>query len=128
MIKGWSFPINVDYKTGKIVSVSDNKAVKQSVNMILQTQVRERKIFGDYGSNLKSFMFEVVDPNYISSFKQSVERSISSCEPHVSEVNVDVHASSGAVSKIISEIEYLTDVSPESEKIRKVLDVNGENE
>ena len=119
--------MNVDRKTGKIMSVSDRQAIKQSVNMILQTQMHERKIFGDYGSNLKYFMFEVVDPNYISSFKQSVEHSISYCEPHVNEIDVNVRVSSGAVSKIIADIEYSTDVSSESEKIHKIVDVNDEN-
>lgn len=110
------------------MSVADNKAVKQSVNMILKTQIGERRIFEDYGSELRSFMFDVIDPNYVSSFKKSVERSITDCEPHVSKISVDVRADSGLVSKIISEIEYSTDIYPGIEKIHKTLDMNGENE
>ncbi len=128
VIEGWRFPIGIDGATGKIMSVCDNEAIKQSVNMILQTQVQEREIFGDYGSNLRSFMFDVIDPNYVSSFKRSVEQSISNCEPHVNEISVEVRAEGGSTSKIVSEIEYSTDIYPEIEKIYKTLNINGENE
>ena len=128
ILDGWSFPIDVDEETGKIKSVSDNDAVKQSVNMILKTQILERKIFSQYGSNIRSFMFDIVNSGYVSSFRKSVEDSILSCEPHVKSIEVSVNASSGPVSEIVSEIEYLTDILPTREKIYKTISVSDENE
>ena len=50
IIEGWSFPIDIDKKSGKIRTISNNETIKQSVNMILKTQPFERKIFQYYGS------------------------------------------------------------------------------
>ena len=71
IIEGFGFPIDIDETSGKIKTVDNNKTVKQSINMILKTQIMEHKIFKNYGSELKSFMFDIVDSNYIYSFKIS---------------------------------------------------------
>ena len=116
VIEGWSFPIEVDSKTGKIKTTNNNDVIKQSVNMILKTQIMERKIFSNYGSELKSFMFGIVDSNYISSFKKNVRESIKRWEPHVVDIKVDARANSGPVSKIEADVEYVTDILPVVEK------------
>lgn len=121
-IKGWKFPIDVDNETGKIKSVTDNDAIKQSVTMILQTQIFERKIFSRYGSELRSFMFDVIDSSYISSFKKSVKDSILSCEPYIQDLNVSVTAKSGPISKITAKVEYTTKFSSVVNEIYKSID------
>ena len=121
-IKGWKFPIDVDNETGKIKFITNNDTIKQSITMILQTQIFERKIFSRYGSELRSFMFDIVDSNYISSFKKSVKNSIVSCEPYVKDLNVSVTASNGPISKITAEIEYTTKFSPIVDKVYKTID------
>lgn len=121
-VKGWKFPININSESGKIESVNDNVAIKQSVKMILQTQIFERKIFSHYGSELRSFMFEVIDPSYISSLQKSVYNSINSCESYVKNLDVSITASNGPTSKITAEIEYNTPFSPVVEKVYKTVD------
>ena len=126
LLEGWSFPINIDEKRGKIQSGADSKAIKQSVNMILKTQIMERKIFPDYGSELKSFMFEIVDSNYVHSFKKSIQTAIERCEPHVVNIDVQAKANRGPISKIEAVIDYTTDISPEIEQAFKSVDLDNE--
>ena len=121
IIEGWSFPIDIDQKSGQIKTVYNNEVVKQSVNMILKTQIMEHKVFSDYGSELKSFMFGIVDSNYIRSFKKSVESAISSWEPHVTDIKIEAKSNSGPISRIEVDIEYTTDISPEVEKTKKSI-------
>lgn len=121
IIEGWSFPIDIDQKSGQIKTVCNNEVVKQSVNMILNTQIMEHKVFSDYGSELKSFMFGIVDSNYIRSLKKSVEVAISRWESHVIDIKVEAKSNSGPISRIEANIEYITDISPEIEKAKKSI-------
>ncbi|MBO6127129.1 MAG: GPW/gp25 family protein [Clostridia bacterium] len=124
IIEGFGFPIDIDETSGKIKTVNNNQAVKQSINMILKTQIIEHKIFKNYGSELKSFMFGIVDSNYIYSFKKSVETAIKKWEPHVNEMIVDVKSSAGATSEIEANIEYTTDISPTIERTKRKININ----
>ena len=123
-LEGWSFPIDIDEQSGKIKTVVDNKLVKQSVNMILQTQIMEHKIFRDYGSEMKSFMFEVVDSNYVHSFKKSIETAIKKWEPHIVNMDISVNANKGPISNIKANIDYTTDISPELEQTTKSISLD----
>ena len=48
VIKGWKFPIQINESNGRIQTVEDNECVKQSVKMILSTQLYERKMAALY--------------------------------------------------------------------------------
>jgi phage baseplate assembly protein W len=124
IIEGWKFPIDVNKKTGKIETVHDNETVKQSVNMILKTHVMERKIMTNFGSEVNSFMFGIVNANYISSFKKSIKSSIENWEEHVKTMDIKIKAAGGPVSRIEAEIEYTTDISPIVERAVKQINAN----
>ncbi len=124
VIKGWKFPIQVDEVTGKIKTVEDNENIKQSVRVILETQKYERKIFPNFGTDLRSYMFEVVNPNFISGLRKSIETSLKMWESHIEDLNVAVNASSGPISKVEVAIDYITDIEPTQERVKKRIDSN----
>lgn len=124
VIKGWKFPIQVDEVTGKIKTVEDNEDIKQSVRIILETQKNERKIYPNFGTDLRSYMFEVVDHVFISNISNTIESSIKMWATHLEDMNVAVNASSGAISKIEVNIDYITDIEPIQERIYKRIDKN----
>lgn len=123
-LKGWKFPIQVDADTGKIKTVENNESVRQSIKIILETQQYERKIFPSFGTNLRSFMFEVVDPQFISSLKKAIDSSLRTWEEHIVDMNVSVRASSGVVSVVEANIDYVTDFEPTQERISRRIDAN----
>lgn len=122
VIKGWKFPIQLDEVTGKMKTVEDNENIKQSVRMILETQKEERKVVPDFGSELRSYMFEVVNPTFISDVKRSVRAAIETWQDHINDLNVSVKATDGAVAKVEVNIDYITDIEPTQERITKKLD------
>ncbi len=124
VIKGWKFPIQVDEVTGKIKTVEDNEDVKQSIRIILETQKNERKIYPNFGTDLRSYMFEIVDHVFISNIKNTIESSIKMWATHIEDMNVAVNASSGAISKIEVNIDYITDIEPIQERLYKRVDKN----
>ncbi|MDR1364947.1 MAG: GPW/gp25 family protein [Oscillospiraceae bacterium] len=127
IIEGWKFPININSKTGKIETVCDNAAIKQSVEMILKTQIMERKVVPNYGSELRSYVFTVIDANSVSSFKKAIKYAIENWEKHVQTIKVSTRATSGPVSRMQAEIEYTTDINPTPETITKEINMSGVN-
>ena len=125
VIRGWKFPIEVDENTGKIKMIEDNENVKQSIKIILQTQKSERKVVPTFGTDLRSFMFEIVDPIFISTLTRAIESSLTMWEEHIEDLNVSVRASSGPVSEVVANIDYMTDITPIQERLTRKLDVNG---
>ena len=76
ILKGWKFPIQVDEDTGKIKTIEDNENVRQSIRIILGTQRYERKIVFNFGTDLRAFMFEIVNPEFISTLKEAIISSL----------------------------------------------------
>ncbi len=124
VIKGWKFPIQVDEDNGKIKTVEDNENVKQSVKMILNTQRQERKIFRDFGTNTRNFMFEIVDPPMMTSLKSTIERSLKKWEKHIRDLNISVNASATPVSTVNASIDYITDIEPTQERVVNAIETN----
>lgn len=120
-IRGWKFPVQVDKDTGKIMTVEDNENVKQSVKIILQTQVYERKIVPEFGTNIRSYMFEVVDPSFIQDIKRSITGALKKWESHILDLNVMVKADGGPISTINTDIDYVTDIIPVQERVTKQI-------
>lgn len=122
ILKGWKFPIALDKVTGKIKTVEDNENIKQSVRMILETQKEERKVVPEFGSDLRSYMFEVVNTTFVSGVKSSVRSAIERWQEHIMDLNVSVNASNGSVAKVEVNIDYITKLEPTQERFTKKLD------
>lgn len=124
VIRGWNFPVQLDKDTGRIKTVEDNENIKQSIKIILLTQIRERKIVPSFGTNIKSFLFDIVDPAFISDLRKSVTNSLKRWEKHIVDLNVSVSSEGGSVSVINVNIDYITDISPNQERVTHSINVN----
>ncbi len=125
-IKGWKFPIQVDKDTGKIQMIEDNENVKQDVRIILGTEQYERKIYANFGTNTRSFMFETVDPVFMTNLKRTIEDSLKIWEKHISELDVEVNAPPGPISKVEVNIDYTTDIIPVQERYTHEINTSGD--
>lgn len=56
---GWSFPPTFDKEAG-IIMVSNEEDIAQSLNILLNTNLGERVMLPDYGSDLIKFIFEPI--------------------------------------------------------------------
>ncbi len=121
-LKGWKFPIQIDEKNGRIATVEDNENIRQSIKLILGTHRYERKIFQNFGTDLRAFMFEIVDPGLVSTLKRTINSSLENWEKHIEELDVSVKASTGPVSTLEALIDYVTDIEPTAERINTKID------
>lgn len=122
VLTGWKFPIQLDEVTGKIKTVEDNQNIKQSIRMILDTQLQERKIVPNFGSEIRSYMFGVVNPIYIADIRRSVRSAIEMWQKNIRDLNVSVKATDGPIAKVEVNVDYITNIEPTQEIFTKKLD------
>ena len=103
---GMKFPPQIDPATGRFVTVSGNKAVKESLYLILMTQTTERLVRPGFGSEIMTYTFMDTGTTMMSIFKRNITETILSQEPRISDVDVSMEyrESQGA---IIININYL---------------------
>ena len=122
VLTGWKFTIQLDEVTGKIKTVEDNQNIKQSIRMILDTQLQERKIVPNFGSEIRSYMFGVVNPIYIADIRRSVRSAIEMWQKNIRDLNVSVKATDGPIAKVEVNVDYITNIEPTQERFTKKLD------
>ena len=79
--------INITFKkhpvTGDIVVSKDASAIKQAIVNLLLTNRGERVFQPDYGSNIRSQLFEPLDYATAASIKSSILYTIAKFEPRI---------------------------------------------
>ena len=87
---GMKFPPQIDPATGRFVTVSGNRAVKESLYLILMTQTTERLVRPEFGSDIMSFTFMDTGTTVMSMFRRNITETILNQEPRISDVDVDM--------------------------------------
>jgi phage baseplate assembly protein W len=80
---GWSFPPTFDLRRGNVDMVSDEKDIRQSIEIILFTNFRERVMKPEFGSSLQDYVFETLDSVTINRMKDVIRYAILDFEPRV---------------------------------------------
>ena len=85
---GVTFPPQIDPATGRFKMSKGSQSVKESIYLILMTQVTERITRPDFGTRTASYVFMDVNLTELTMMKRDLEDSIMSQEPRVSDVEV----------------------------------------
>ena len=102
----WSFPIEVDPKTGKIKMSSKTTETRQSILLLLKTVRGEREVQPLYGSRLNQFAFEPISYELIREITEEVIRTISYWEKRVEAVDVQILEQDKENSQLLFQISY----------------------
>lgn len=100
-MSGWSFPIRIDENTGKIKTTTYERDIKESIYIILTTNIGERLGNPQFGSKVFEYMFEPINDSLISDIEIDVKKAIEKWEKRIDEINVSTSvddASQGIVS------------------------------
>ena len=102
---GMKFPPEVNRATGRFVTVNAEESVRQSLYLILMTQISERPIRPEFGSELMSYTFMDINVNSINWIIRTIKEQIALQEPRVTDVSVvpEVTDNSG---KVLFDIRY----------------------
>jgi hypothetical protein len=87
---GLKFPIQVNKATGRAIMSQKEISVKESVYIILMTQKGERFTRPDFGSRILSYTFMDTSVTRINMMAREIEQTITTQEPRISQVDVDV--------------------------------------
>ena len=78
--------------TDDLLVKKEDAAVKQAILNLLLTEKGERLYNAQYGSDLRSHLFEPLDFGTAGSIKDSIIRTIRNYEPRVGDIGVEVDA------------------------------------
>ncbi|MGK0365692.1 MAG: phage baseplate assembly protein W [Saprospiraceae bacterium] len=89
--KGWSFPVEFSGKTKKVVMVSDEEDIAQSLFLLLSTMPGERVTNPHYGCRLHNMTFENIDSSVEYQMRDAIRTSVLFFEPRISldEIKID---------------------------------------
>jgi phage baseplate assembly protein W len=96
---GVTFPPQIDPATGRFKMSSGSQSVKESIYLILMTQVTERLTRPSFGTETASYVFMDVSLTELTIMRRDLTNSILRQEPRVSAVDIttDMQAQQGYI-------------------------------
>jgi len=104
---GWGFPPVFSSSNKTVVTVRDAEDVKQSLHILLTTELNERVMRSDYGCNLSPLLFENITVTLLTKIKEIIKQSILKYEPRIDLENIYFGSDDSKEGIIVIEIEYL---------------------
>ncbi|MBO6215232.1 MAG: GPW/gp25 family protein [Lachnospiraceae bacterium] len=103
--KGMKFPPEINMATGRFMTVSEEESVRQSIYLILTTQVSERPMRPEFGSNLMSYTFMDINAGSIGWITRSIKEQIMLQEPRISDLDVNPEITDNS-GRVLFDIRY----------------------
>jgi phage baseplate assembly protein W len=86
--RGWSFPVSFN---GRTVQLSEEeKDIKESLVILLNTTMGERVMRPDYGTSLENMIFESINVTTASIIINRLKRAILFHEPRITNTEIDL--------------------------------------
>lgn len=105
--QGWAFPPGFSSEDKTVLLVEKEEDIRQSLMILLSTQLGERVMQPNFGCNLQSVVFEKADKPTRTLIRDTVETAIIYHEPRIKLLSVNVENDNDTEGKIILEIIYL---------------------
>ncbi|MFC7724184.1 GPW/gp25 family protein [Nocardioides sp. GCM10028917] len=102
---GWAFPISLD-ASGSVAVASAEDDVRQSIRIILGTNLGERAMRPDFGSGIRAFVFEAISTTTLTLLRTRVEDALVRWEPRIRVERVEVALPSRASSQVNISVDY----------------------
>lgn len=103
---GWSFPPTFDSNTKTLATVSDEEDVRQSLQILMSTQLTERIMLPDFGCDLSAMLFENITTTLQTKIRGIIERAILLYEPRVKLEEINFERSDANEGVIFIEVVY----------------------
>ncbi len=81
--RGWAFPPSFDKTSGTTKMAEDETDIRQSMEILLSTQIGERILEPRYGCDLQRFVFEPLDTTLATYIRELVRDAVLYFEPRV---------------------------------------------
>jgi phage baseplate assembly protein W len=122
--RGISFPPRVG-ADGRIVWSAGEDNVRDSIQIILLTNQRERLRLPDFGGNLSQFLFE---PNTVTTrhqIEEGIKRALAQWEPRIAVESVTVEPDPEDVQAAIATLQYRLIATQARERVSLSVSLGG---
>lgn len=114
-MSGWGFPIKIDENTGKIKTTTYERDIKESIYIILTTNIGERLGNPQFGSKIFEYMFEPINDSLISDIEIDVKKAIEKWEKRIDEINVSTSVDDASQGVVSIDIKYTIKTTEEED-------------
>ena len=103
---GWSFPPTFNKYTKSVNLVTGEEDVIESIKIILFTNLGERVMRPDFGSDVKGYTFKSMDSVAINQLNRTVERALKRHEPRINLNQVNFDTSNATERTLLINLDY----------------------
>lgn len=89
--RGWNFPPAFSSGGSNVIMAEAEDDIAQSINIILSTRPMERTMQGDFGCDIKEFLFEAMSQRVITGMSEAITEALLYYEPRIAvdDINID---------------------------------------
>lgn len=113
----------IDKKTGKIKTTDVKEDIRQSILILLSTSPGERLLHGDYGCNLRKFMFEPISFELIKAIQAEVLAAITKWEKRIYHTEVNILSDVEEETRLVISIRYIIPMIQDVDYINYIYDL-----
>lgn len=104
---GWGFPPEFKNQGNDVVMVTDEDDIKQSLEILFTTAIKERLHYPNFGCDLKKFMFDHITHSLVIELKDMILEAIYAFEPRIEVQEIDVTESEEEAHLLHITIDYV---------------------
>ncbi len=105
--RGWAFPPRWEADTNQLHMVSDVDDINQSLQILFTTELGERVMQPQYGTALKSMLFDSMNEHFKSYMRLVLTRSITLYEARIKPIRLDFSPDEELEGRYIMALEYI---------------------
>jgi phage baseplate assembly protein W len=123
--QGIAFPPQLD-AYGRLAWSMGEPNIRESIAIILKTNLRERIAVPKFGAGLGNFLFEPNNAGTHTRIAHAIEQALAQWEPRIAVAEVDVAADPRAADSAIATISYKLVASGAAEKVSLSIPLGGQ--
>lgn len=105
--RGWAFPPQWQVEGNHVSMVEGVDDINQSLQILFTTELGERVMQPQYGSALKSMIFEDINEHFKNYMRLVLTRSVSLFEARIKPIKMDFSADDLNEGRYIMHLEYI---------------------
>lgn len=105
--KGWAFPPQFDPESNETFMVDGVEDINQSLHILFTTEIGERVMQPNYGSALKTMIFESINEHFKNYMRMVLSRSITLYEARIKPIKMDFVEDEILEGRYIMTLEYI---------------------
>lgn len=104
---GWAFPPQFDPDNNTTAMTAGVEDINQSLYILFTTELGERVMQPNYGSALKSMLFESINEHFKSYMRMVLVRSIALYEARIRPLHIDFIADETLEGRYLMQLDYI---------------------